>query len=84
MVERENMSANTMTRSYHDENASVTLAEVSVGRLYFQTTASAKRHPVDQPDPTVGELLSTGRALVKLGKQLIQQAWYIINERNGR
>lgn len=47
---------------------SLTIASVRLG--VFEGLGSAKRHPNDEPDDTIGLLIAYGRALVDAGMKM--------------
>lgn len=65
----------TVTEEYsNDDVASVTISTSGHAVATVAATATTKRDPCDKPDRSIGLTLAYGRALRKLGNDLVSQA----------
>jgi hypothetical protein len=67
-----------VTLSIHlseDVDNTIARANLDLRGEHFETVGRARRNPVDDPRPVIGEELAIARALGELQQQLIEAGW---------
>ena len=66
--------ADVQVEVLHTDDATIVRASALVGGTIFEATESSKRDHLDKPNTEIGVKLATGRAIRKLGRQILHDA----------